>query len=222
MSINYRKIFEQNFGPIPKEPNGRTYEIHHIDGNRHNNEPSNLRAVTIQEHYAIHHSQGDWAASLLIGAKMKLSPEILSDAARKSILKRIAEGNHPFTGPNWNNMLKAEGRHPLVGPKNNLKRIATGKHHFLDSKWQKDKTKIQLEKKTHNLLKKDDGSSITKNRVLSGKHNLLGGDVTKNQLANGTHPSQIKKTCPHCGKTVSSSPYTRFHGNNCKKGQQYA
>jgi hypothetical protein len=58
MSI-YRKIYEQNFGPIPKEPNGRTYEIHHIDGNHNNNDPTNLSAMTIQEHYDIHYSQGD-------------------------------------------------------------------------------------------------------------------------------------------------------------------
>ena len=41
----YRKIYEENFGPIPKEPNGRSYEIHHIDGNHSNNDPSNLIAV---------------------------------------------------------------------------------------------------------------------------------------------------------------------------------
>jgi hypothetical protein len=33
----YRKIYEQNYGHIPKDSAGRTYEIHHIDGNHKNN-----------------------------------------------------------------------------------------------------------------------------------------------------------------------------------------
>lgn len=32
----YRRIYEQHYGPIPKDEQGRSYEIHHIDGN-HNN-----------------------------------------------------------------------------------------------------------------------------------------------------------------------------------------
>lgn len=39
----YRKIYENHFGPIPKDKDGRSYEIHHIDGNRKNNEISNLK-----------------------------------------------------------------------------------------------------------------------------------------------------------------------------------
>jgi hypothetical protein len=30
---NYRKIYENHNGIIPKDSDGRTYEIHHIDGN---------------------------------------------------------------------------------------------------------------------------------------------------------------------------------------------
>ena len=52
----YRKIYEDHYGPIPKEENGRSYEIHHLDGNSNNNDPKNLIAVTLQEHYNIHYS----------------------------------------------------------------------------------------------------------------------------------------------------------------------
>ena len=31
-----------------------------------------------------------------------------------------------------------------------------------------------------------------------GTHNWLGPEYNLKRLANGTHPSQIKKTCPHC------------------------
>lgn len=46
---NYRKIYEQHYGPIPDK-----YQIHHIDFNCENNEPSNLIAVTPEEHAKIH------------------------------------------------------------------------------------------------------------------------------------------------------------------------
>ena len=35
----YRKIYEQHHGPIPIDESGRTYDIHHIDGNHFNNDP---------------------------------------------------------------------------------------------------------------------------------------------------------------------------------------
>ena len=54
---NYRKIYKQYYGPIPKDEFGRRYDIHHIDGNHDNCDASNLKAVTIQEHYDIHYQQ---------------------------------------------------------------------------------------------------------------------------------------------------------------------
>ena len=32
----HRKIYQEKFGPIPKDEKGRSYEIHHIDGNHKN------------------------------------------------------------------------------------------------------------------------------------------------------------------------------------------
>jgi len=55
MSSIYRTIYEQYFGKIPKDSQGRSYEIHHLDGNHENNDISNLRCVSIQEHYDIHY-----------------------------------------------------------------------------------------------------------------------------------------------------------------------
>ena len=56
---HYRKIYQNHVGPIPKDETGRTYEIHHIDGDRENNDPNNLLCVSIKEHYDIHETQGD-------------------------------------------------------------------------------------------------------------------------------------------------------------------
>jgi hypothetical protein len=95
-TVNYRKIYEQFYGPIPKEPNGRKYEIHHIDGNSHNNSPENLIAVSIQEHYDIHFRQGDLAACLRIATKMKLPAEQVSELAKMNHLTRLKNGTHPW------------------------------------------------------------------------------------------------------------------------------
>jgi len=58
------KIYEDHYGSLPKDEKGRKYEIHHIDGNRENNDPSNLKAVSITEHYDIHYSDGNWLGCL--------------------------------------------------------------------------------------------------------------------------------------------------------------
>ena len=63
---NYRAIYENHIGSIPRETNGRTYEIHHIDGNHNNNDISNLIALSLQEHYDIHFAQGDFDACRLM------------------------------------------------------------------------------------------------------------------------------------------------------------
>ena len=97
----YRKIYENHVGPIPKDQNGRTYEIHHVDGNRKNNYPDNLIALSILEHYNIHYSQGDYNACLLISRSMTLTVEELSELARLGANKRILDGTHHFLNPEW-------------------------------------------------------------------------------------------------------------------------
>jgi hypothetical protein len=77
--MNYRKIWENNFGPIPKDNDGRPYEIHHIDGNRTNNSIENLECLSIQEHYEKHYKNGDYGACVLIARRMNLPPEYLSE-----------------------------------------------------------------------------------------------------------------------------------------------
>lgn len=36
------------------------------------------------------------------------------------------------------------------------------------------------------------------------------------QLASGTHYTQIKLTCPHCGTQASKARYNGYHGDKCK------
>ena len=73
--MNYRKIWQSYYGEIPKDENGRTYEIHHKDGNRKNNSIDNLICVSIQEHYNIHYNQKDWKACYKIRMRMNTTLE---------------------------------------------------------------------------------------------------------------------------------------------------
>jgi HNH endonuclease len=162
-SKNYHKIYEENFGPIPVDSENRTYEIHHIDGNRNNNDPSNLKAVSIQEHYDIHYSQGDYGACWAIAKRMKLSSIKISELAALNNKNKLDKGIHHFQtrkdGTNLqtdrvksgthhllkkadgssiggNNAIKRleNGTHNFLGPENNKKRVDNGTHNFLNNK----------------------------------------------------------------------------------------
>lgn len=197
----YRKIYENHYGSIPKDDSGRSYEIHHIDGNHNNNEPGNLTCISIQEHYDIHRSQNDWAAAHAISMRMKLSSEQISSNARKHALQQIEDGTHPFIGINERRV--AEGIHQFLGGeiprKAALQRVKDGTHNFLDGSIAKKSNRERLENGTHHFLRGDIQTAGNLKRV-----------------AEGTHPSQKKITCEHCGKTVDSANYGRWHGPKCK------
>jgi|688.fasta_scaffold469087_2 hypothetical protein len=93
----HRLIYENHIGPIPVDDEGRSYEIHHIDGDHNNNSLDNLQCVSIKEHYNIHFKQGDLKACLIMSQRMKLSP------AEKSRLAKIsnAGAKNPSFGTIW-------------------------------------------------------------------------------------------------------------------------
>jgi hypothetical protein len=59
-------IWKKEFGEVPKDSLGRSYDIHHIDGNKDNNNINNLKAVSLEEHWKIHFDRGEFAAANLI------------------------------------------------------------------------------------------------------------------------------------------------------------
>ena len=114
----YRKIYEKHFGKIPKDEAGRSYDVHHKDGNHENNEPSNLIAVSIDEHYSIHKENGDSGSCWAISLRMKISPEEKSKISKKSNTDRVNNGTHNF--------MNGE-----IARKYQQSKIDDGTHHFL-------------------------------------------------------------------------------------------
>lgn len=207
-TAKYRKIYENHYGPIPNEENGRTFEIHHIDGNHSNNDPDNLKAVTLQEHYDIHYVQKDWFACWKLGIKLNKTPEELSDLSRKTQMERIASGKHHFLGGEMQyrtqKQLVENGTHNLLGGtiqrKSNKDRIENGTHHLLGSEFNNTRVEagthhflgstinnLRVANGTHPLLKRSDGSSISSDRVKNGTHNLLGPEANRKRIEDGTH-----------------------------------
>ena len=88
---HHRKIYKEHYGPIPKG-----MDIHHIDGNHANNDPNNLKAVTIREHYDIHYSQGDYGAAYMVSHRLILTEEERSHIASLASKKANAEGKAGF------------------------------------------------------------------------------------------------------------------------------
>lgn len=204
----YRKIYEHHYGPIPKDETGRRYEVHHIDGNRKNNDPDNLTALTIQEHYDIHHSQKDWGACLRIAEKMKLSAETLTELARRNANSLVEKGTHPFLGGS-------------VQRASNKKRVKNGTHNFLGGNLSRATQAKRISDGTHHFLDSEFQRQTQKKRVAAGTHLFQNSEFHKQNakklLDAGLHPTQYKWTCPHCGKCgQGKSLYARWHGDNCK------
>lgn len=186
----YRTIYIKHYGSIPKDDSGRTYDIHHIDGNKHNNSIENLIAVSKKEHYDIHYAQKDWGACMLIAESLKISPEEKSFLAKENHKNRIKNGTHPFLGG-------------AVAKEMNRKRIEDGTHNFLGGKIQRALARRRVKEGTHHWL--------------SGELQRVS---TNRRLQEGTHPFQVDWTCPVCGtKGKNKAMYNRWHGTKCKNGK---
>ena len=197
-NCNQRKVYKEHYGEIPVDSDGRTYEIHHIDGNHENNNPSNLKAVTIQEHYDIHYKQKDYMACYMISLRMDKTPEELSELSKKVAKERDKNGKPRFfstpEGKEYNKKMLENKTHPLQG-RNEEKRQRTLKQHA-------------------------EGRHPMQLALKNGTHPFSGGEVQRknNQrlLAEGKHINQINRTCPHCGKNGNGPVMLKWHFNNCK------
>ena len=232
MSI-YRRIYEKQFGPIPKDQDGRTYEIHHIDGNHENNDISNLSCIPLLDHYNIHLEQGDFGACFKMAERMKISAEEKSTLATLFNLKRVADGTHPWLNGEAvsirHKQQVKDGTHHFLGPAINRKRVDDGTHHFIGSavndKRIADGTHPWIGPEHNRKMIADGkhplvGPENNRRRLADGTHNFLNGDISRathvKRLAAGTHHLTTQYTCPHCGKDGKGPSMKRYHFDNCK------
>jgi hypothetical protein len=177
---NYRKIWETHFGKIPKDENNRSYEIHHKDGNRFNNDISNLECLSIQEHYDIHYAQGDLPACIYIASRMNISSNNISALARKQQLQKVANGTHPWLNKEAQSKRAkqrvVDGTCPLSrrddGTSHATDRVKAGTHHFLGGKIQSKNSKNRVDAGTHNFQNKEFAIKNVMKQLENNRHPL--------------------------------------------------
>lgn len=151
-TIYYKKIYKAHYGVILVEANGRTYEIHHIDGDHSNNNPTNLTAITLQEHYDIHYAQGDFGACYLMAVqRMDKTPEEISELASKAQRQKIENGTHNFLGSQLQQQRISDKTHNFLGDTNPVHiKIKNKTHHFFGGKLQQASTNKAISEGRHN------------------------------------------------------------------------
>lgn len=198
---HYRKIYRDHYGPIPVDENGRTFEIHHIDGNRKNNDPSNLIAVSIQEHYDIHYAQKDWGACHYLLIRMKRSPEEISKMASMVARQKLEEGTHLFLNPEFREKVRqrnlaqsARGEHPFQNPEfiETVRERTTAKNNELAKNgqhpWQAESYRENRSQYQKQLLA--EGKHISQDPEKRAATSKKTKEKNLQNVANGTHPFQ--------------------------------
>lgn len=206
---HYRNIYEQHYGPIPKDTDGRSYEIHHIDGNRNNNDITNLQCVSIQEHYDIHYEQGDWAACLRISKRAKIPTNEISKLASNAA--KVRNKN-----PNYINPFKKR----TDGSSVSSDRSNSGTHHYLKRQDGSSLSRDRVLNGVHNFITDHPNKKIVKCPYC----NVFGGETNMRRFHfkncyHNPNQNEIQKelfTCEHCGIVTNKGNYKRWHSNNCK------
>lgn len=205
----YRKIYESHNGPIPNDSDGRSYEIHHIDGNKHNNELNNLKCVSIQEHYEIHYSQKDWAACLRIAKRANISVEKQSQLASNAAI--IRNKNDSYINP----FKRRSDGSSVSGD-----RAAKGTHQYLKRKDGTSMSSDRVKNKTHNFI-----TNHPNKKIVTCPHCGISGGSTNmvrfhfSNCWENPSKDEIQRTvfkCIHCNLETNIGNYKRWHGKNCK------
>lgn len=105
--MNYRKIWESYYGEIPTDSLGRTFDIHHIDGNRSNNDITNLMCLSLEDHYKIHlkqfnetKSEKEFRSLVFLSSRLgkpveDLSGWLVSDETKNKIRNKLLGSKRP-------------------------------------------------------------------------------------------------------------------------------
>lgn len=186
------KVWKANNGIIPKDEMGRSYEIHHIDGNPKNNSIDNLMCLSISDHYEIHKKQEDWVGAFMIARRMDQKPHEISDIARHGTLERIAAGTHNFQDPNF-------------------PRSFDHNKGFVVALDLRTESLVRVSKKDFDLYSHYVGSNFKrkhKNVHMNRGHNKGKTWLQKNK--------ETPKKCIYCNFEGRASHISRYHNERCK------
>jgi hypothetical protein len=153
--MNYRKIWENHNGKIPVDERGVTYDIHHLDGNRKNNNISNLVCVSIDDHYKIHlnhylsnPNHKDFASLVFLAHRLKKSTENLTGHTVTEETRKKISGS-----------LSGRKRPKEVGEK-----ISS---HFKNYKWSKEDIRKRAESLRRHYSNMTDDEKKRRSEILS-------------------------------------------------------
>jgi hypothetical protein len=189
----HTKVWKQHYGKIPKDEDGRSYEIHHIDGNPKNNNIENLCCVSIREHYEIHLSQGDYGGAFLIAKRMKIDPKEISELARKISLQKMKDGTHNFLSKDFKKSYYHNTGFVVCTDKRTNQTIRVTKQEFDNNDFYVGVNSNRKQKKIHDNRGHNKGKKWTQ----------------KNK-------EEFKK-CQYCDFVGRGSHIKRYHNERCKK-----
>ena len=242
---SYRKIWLDHFGPIPIDNYGRSFEIHHINGDHYDNRIENLQCLSILDHLKIHLEQGDFLAASSIAQRINLSEEDMAILSKKGGIeardkklgihslsiedRRIngAKGAKAIRGMNWyhNGYVSKKFRvEPDLSiwtrgclPRGTGPKKGSNGGVF----WNKDGKNIRSNSHPGAGWKR--GKYLTSEQLERRKE--IASSITKTEqqkklisIALLGRPKPIV-TCPYCDKTGGKSAMERWHFNNCKENK---
>ena len=108
--------------------------------------------------------------------------------AKEVAQKMLADGTHPWSGPELNNKKVREGTHPWQDPEKarqrEFQRVKDGTHPFLGGEVQRRRVRDG----THNLLGGKIQRAYHRKAVAEGTHHWLGPETNNKRVREGTHP----------------------------------
>lgn len=199
----YRDIWKDSFGKIPKDQDGISYEIHHIDGDRQNNNLSNLKCVSIEEHFQIHLAQGDLSAAMRILTKIQKLKSNLDLGITPTSLAQymMSNGLGVWSEESKQKALETKRRTKKGFCHNPELQSKAGK---IGGKIGGSKSQTTLKELEMNFYSKEFQSDMGK------RGGAIAGKMQKGR-------EKPKVACPHCGKTGGGQALmNRWHFDNCR------
>jgi hypothetical protein len=213
--INYRRIWVSYHGKIPKDSEGRSYDIHHLDGNSDNNSIDNLIALSAHDHYCLHRDQGEYGAAALIARRMKVKPEDLSNTVKLQMKELVALGKHNFSEKGFVSVKDKDGV---------SMRISKTDPRYLSGELVGINTGYVVAKDSYGnyvRVAKDDPKLLANELVPSNKnrkHKIVHSNRGHNKDKTWTQKNKEShdKTCMYCNFVGRGSHVSRYHNEKCR------